>query len=187
MQERMDGKVTSLFGWFMIVALFFVVFHMRTVYMDIAESVVERDMADYNRMLLSACSGGSVAPTIVQTEKIMEVAVDDGAPVTASYAGEFEVDANCCELYNHICGGTGVTASGMPQVAGITAGANFEALPVGTWIYIDGVGIRQVQDTGPDCPMNHIDVAVETHEEALAWELQGIHRVWILEVNQSGS
>lgn len=63
MQERMDGKVTSLFGWFMIVALFFVVFHMRTVYMDSVASVVERDMVDYNRMLLSACNGVSVTPT----------------------------------------------------------------------------------------------------------------------------
>lgn len=184
MQERMDGKTTSLFGWIMIVALFFVVFHMRTVYMQSAESVIEMDMVDYNRMLLSACNGGSVTPTIVQTEKVIErVAVEDGTPITAHYVGEFEVDANCCELYNHICGGTGVTASGMPQVSGITAGANFDALAAGTWIYIEGVGIRQVQDTGPDCPMNHIDVAVETHEEALAWKLQGIHRVWILEVN----
>lgn len=100
----------------------------------------------------------------------------------AEYVGEYDCAAYCCEKYNHICGGTGITASGYTQESGITAGANFDALPAGTWIYIDGVGIRQVQDTGPDCPMNHIDVAVETHEEALAWKLQGIHSVWILEV-----
>lgn len=97
------------------------------------------------------------------------------------YAGEFDVTANCCESGCAMCGGTGVTASGAPQVAGVTAGANFDTLPAGTWIYIDGVGIRVVQDTGPDCPADHIDVAVDTHKEALAWPGYGKHNVWILQ------
>lgn len=100
--------------------------------------------------------------------------------ISAEYAGVFEVTANCCEAGCSMCGGTGTTASGAPQTAGITAGANFDALPAGTWVYIEGVGIRQVQDTGPGCPANHIDVAVTTHAEALAWPLQGEHRVWII-------
>ena len=80
-----------------------------------------------------------------------------------------------------MCGGTGITASGAPQVAGVTAGANFDTLPAGTWIYIEDVGIRVVQDTGPDCPEYHIDVAVSTHSEALSWQGYGTHKVWILE------
>lgn len=113
-------------------------------------------------------------------EDIVQEEVKAELPLQIEYVGEFDCAANCCEEYNHICGGTGVTASGMPQTAGITAGANFDKLPVGTWIYIADVGIRQVQDTGPDCPENHIDVAVETHKEALAWEGYGVHRVWII-------
>ena len=97
------------------------------------------------------------------------------------YAGEFEVTANCCEAGCAMCGGTGITASGAPQVAGVTAGANFDTLPAGTWIYIEGVGIRQVQDTGAGCPADHIDVAVETHAEALRWAGYGTHKVWILQ------
>ena len=93
--------------------------------------------------------------------------IDGNAPAW-EYAGEFYVTANCCESGCAMCGGTGITASGAPQVAGVTAGANFDTLPAGTVIYIDGVGIRVVQDTGPDCPADHIDVAVETHAEAEA-------------------
>ena len=97
------------------------------------------------------------------------------------YVGEFDVTANCCESGCAMCGGTGITASGAPQVAGVTAGANFDTLPAGTVIYIEGVGIRIVQDTGPNCPEDHIDVAVETHAEALAWAGYGRHKVYILQ------
>lgn len=106
--------------------------------------------------------------------------IDPNAPAW-EYAGEFYVTANCCESGCAMCGGTGITASGAPQVAGVTAGANFDTLPAGTVIYIDGVGIRVVQDTGPDCPEDHIDVAVDTHAEALAWPGYGKHRVYILQ------
>jgi 3D (Asp-Asp-Asp) domain-containing protein len=99
-----------------------------------------------------------------------------------TYIGEFQCAANCCEHYRHICGdGLGITASGAPQEAGVTAGANFDVLPAGTWIYIEDVGIRQVQDTEPDCPEYHIDVAVQTHAEALSWPGYGKHRVYILQ------
>ena len=106
--------------------------------------------------------------------------IDGNAPAW-EYAGEFYVTANCCESGCAMCGGTGITASGAPQVAGVTAGANFDVLPAGTVIYIEDVGIRVVQDTGPDCPADHIDVAVETHAEALSWPGYGKHRVYILQ------
>lgn len=179
----MDSKVGSLFGIILMACATAIILYFRSVSLELnrVKPTIKRDMTGYNRTILYSCNGyDSITPTIVQNE-VAEVNSKVETPVVASYVGEFDVAANCCEKYNHICGGTGITASGMPQVAGITVGANFDSLPAGTWIYIDGVGIRQVQDTGPDCPMNHIDVAVETHEEALKWELQGIHDVWILE------
>lgn len=97
------------------------------------------------------------------------------------YVGEFDVTANCCESGCAMCGGTGITASGAPQVAGVTAGANFEVLPAGTVIYIEDVGVRVVQDTGPDCPADHIDIAVDTHAEALSWPGYGKHSVYVLQ------
>ncbi len=106
--------------------------------------------------------------------------IDGNAPAW-EYAGEFDVTANCCESGCAMCGGTGITASGAPQEPGVTAGANFDVLPAGTVIYIEDVGIRVVQDTGPNCPADHIDVAVDTHAEALAWAGYGKHRVYILQ------
>ena len=46
--------------------------------------------------------------------------IDPNAPVW-EYAGTFDVTANCCESGCAMCGGTGITASGAPQVAGVTA------------------------------------------------------------------
>lgn len=120
------------------------------------------------------------AQTPIVIPENMDISVSDMYGLSI-YIGEFDCTAYCCEEYEHICGGTGVTAAGYPQQSGITAGANFNVLPPGTWIYIEDVGIRQVQDTGPDCPSRHIDIAVETHQEALEWGLMGGHEVYVLE------
>lgn len=45
---------------------------------------------------------------------------------------------------------------------------------------IEGVGIRIVQDKGAGVQGYHLDVAVDTHENALAWSGYGEHRVWII-------
>ena len=96
------------------------------------------------------------------------------------YIGEYKCTAYCCEKYPHICGGSGKTASGQPIQANVSvAVTDFKTMPYGTVIYIEDVGIRIVQDTG-GFPKNQIDVAVATHTEALNWEGQGSHRVYII-------
>ena len=37
-----------------------------------------------------------------------------------------------------------------------------------------------MQDKGGAVQGNHLDVAVDTHENALAWRGYGNHRVWII-------
>lgn len=98
------------------------------------------------------------------------------------YAGVFECTAYCTEKYRHICGtGTGITASGQPIQADVTVAADQTLLPYGTVVYIEGVGIRIVQDRGAGVQGNHIDVAVSgSHEDALKWTGYGEHRVWII-------
>ena len=103
------------------------------------------------------------------------------AGMTAEYIGEFECSAYCAEEYPHICGGNGITASGAPVTAGLTVAVDSEAIPLGSAIYIEGVGIRIAQDTGSAVIDNRIDVAVETHAEAESWVGYGLHNVWILE------
>lgn len=108
-----------------------------------------------------------------------ENALPDG--LTKEYAGEFLCTAYCTEEYPHICGtGDGITASGAPVTAGLTVAAD-ESLPFGTVLYIEGIGVRVVQDRGAAIQGNKLDVAVsDSHEDALNWEGYGEHRVWII-------
>lgn len=99
----------------------------------------------------------------------------------AEYIGTFDCTAYCAEEYPHICGGTGITASGAPVTAGLTVAIDPEVIPLGTILYIEGVGVRIAQDTGSAIKGQKIDVAVETHTEAESWTGWGTHNVWILE------
>lgn len=94
------------------------------------------------------------------------------------YAGEYTIVAYCAEQYPHICGGNPTTASGEPVTPGVTVAADPDVMPLGTRIYIDGIGERVVQDTGGAIRGRKIDLAVESHQEAVAWGVQ--HKgVWV--------
>lgn len=96
------------------------------------------------------------------------------------FAGEFAVYAYCVEQYPHICGGNFTTASGEPVTPGVTVAADPDVLPMGTRVYIDGIGERVVQDTGGVIRGRKIDLAVESHEEALEFGRRAAE-VYILE------
>lgn len=113
----------------------------------------------------------------------LEAAQTGPAGFSAVYLGEFNCTAYCSEQYEHICGtGDGITASGAPVQAGVTVAADPDILPLGSAVYIEGVGLRYVQDTGSAVKGKALDVAVDTHSEALTWSGYGTHRVWLLEV-----
>ena len=78
----------------------------------------------------------------------------------------------CCEKRPHICGtGNGITASGVPVQAGVSVAVDPKVIPLGSTVYVDyGDGVVHTyiaHDTGGAVKGNHIDVAVETHAEAL--------------------
>ncbi|MCI6640154.1 MAG: 3D domain-containing protein [Pygmaiobacter massiliensis] len=103
--------------------------------------------------------------------------------LTASYAGEFTLTAYCTEPVAHICNsGSGITKSGAPVTPGVTVAADLSVLPLGSVVYIEGVGVRLVQDTGSALQGKRLDVAVDgIHADALSWPLGGqLARVWIL-------
>lgn len=70
--------------------------------------------------------------------------------------------------------------SGAKVQPGVTVAADTSVLPYGTVVYIEGVGLRVVQDTGGAVKGNKLDVAVNTHAEALSWSGWGSRRVWII-------
>lgn len=99
--------------------------------------------------------------------------------MSLEYAGNFTSTAYCCETYDHICGGNGVTASGTVPTPGLTIAADWGVLPAGTWVYIEGIGVRRVEDRGSAIVGNKLDIALATHAEALTWGNRS-HNVWIL-------
>lgn len=101
--------------------------------------------------------------------------------LTLTYAGSFNCTAYCVEEYVHICGeGHGITSSGAKVQPGVTVAADISILPYGTVVYIEDVGLRVVQDTGSLIEGNKLDIAVNTHAEAVSWAGYGSRRVWIV-------
>lgn len=94
------------------------------------------------------------------------------------YLGDFKTTYYCDERRSHICGGNGVTASGKPTQVGKTIAVDPTVIPLGTTVYIEGVGFMEAQDTGGAVIGNHIDILVEDHytAEQLGTQYNG---VWI--------
>ena len=132
-----------------------------------------REAAQYLIMLLALLTIQHPAATAPhQMEPMAEVVPK------MTYAGEYTIVAYCTEQYPHICGGNPTTANGEPVTPGVTIAADPDVLPLGTRVYIDGIGERVVQDTSGAIRGRKIDLAVESHQEAVAWGVQ--HKgVWV--------
>ena len=94
------------------------------------------------------------------------------------YIGVCTLTAYCCESKGnpHICGtGTGLTASGLPVAPGMVA-VDPKVIPLGSTVIINGVSYLAA-DTG--VKGYHIDIAIQTHEEANAFGVSSAE-VWII-------
>ena len=108
-------------------------------------------------------------PVVVREEK----AVEPEAPELVSL-GKFTVYAYCpCEK---CCGkwSGGPTASGVMPEEGRTVAADWDVLPAGTEIYLDGIGWRTVEDTGSGIKGNTLDLYMDSHQDALEWGVQEV-------------
>lgn len=144
----------------------------RTIYANRAQNWMDRAIQDEEIV-------DQLQKQLCETQR-MNIEVNESIQLT--YAGEFFCTAYCTERYKHICGtGTGITASGATAQAGITAAADADVFPFGTVLYIEDVGIRVVQDRGAAVQGRKLDIAVDTHRNALTWAKYGAHRVWIVE------
>lgn len=103
-----------------------------------------------------------------------------GEEYTFVYIGDFKITHYCTEKRKHICGtGTGLTATGTQVTAGRTIAVDPNVIPYGSKVYIEGYGFRIAEDCGGAVKKKHIDIAVETHEEALQMGVTN-GGVWIL-------
>ena len=96
------------------------------------------------------------------------------------YIGDFKLTHYCNEQFEHICGyGNGLTATGTQTTVGRTIAVDPKVIPYGTKVYIEGYGWRTAEDCGGAVNGNHIDILVNTHDQA---ESIGVKNggVWIL-------
>ena len=98
---------------------------------------------------------------------------------TLMSAEEFEITYYCPCF--ECCGKTdGITASGTLAIEGQTIAADWDMLPPGTKLFIDGIGFRTVEDKGGVIKGKKIDVFMNSHTAVLE---AGIHKakVYIVE------
>lgn len=96
------------------------------------------------------------------------------------YIGDYKISHYCVERYAHICGeGAGVTSTGTIVTPGRTIAVDSSYIPYGSSVYIEGYGWRIAEDCGGGISGKHIDMAVNSHEEAMRL---GINKtgVWLL-------
>ena len=96
------------------------------------------------------------------------------------YLGEFKYTYYCDERYAHICGeGIGLTASETPTEVGTTIAVDPSIIPLGSTVYIEGIGLRIAQDIGGAIKGNKIDILLNTHSECFEQTLVN-GGVWIV-------
>lgn len=99
------------------------------------------------------------------------------------YMGEFKLTHYCTELRKHICGtGAGITATGTQVTAGRTIAVDPTVIPYGSKVYIEGYGWRTAEDCGGAVKNKQIDIAVDTHSNALSMGVTN-GGVWLLVEN----
>ena len=93
----------------------------------------------------------------------------------------------CCGKYaKNRPNGIVYTGSGEIAEEGVTIAADWEVLPPGTEVEIDGIGTRIVQDKGSAIKGNRIDIYFESHQKALDFGVQEV-QLRILDKKESPS
>ena len=101
------------------------------------------------------------------------------------YIGEYKLTHYCPGYHGEPCGtGDGLTATGTKVTDGRTIAVDPSVIPYGSKVYIEGYGWRVAEDCGGGVNGKHIDIAVDSHSQALEMGTK-TGCVWILVKNNS--
>jgi 3D (Asp-Asp-Asp) domain-containing protein len=105
------------------------------------------------------------ATEVLHTEKTIDIKPKEDKPLDTRYLGEFKISFYDADK---ACTGTtsGITKTGAHVTKDLTVAVDPRVIPLGSYIYIEGIGIRKAQDTGGAIKGQAIDVYVPTHTEA---------------------
>jgi uncharacterized protein YabE (DUF348 family)/3D (Asp-Asp-Asp) domain-containing protein len=78
----------------------------------------------------------------------------------------------------------GVTASGAKVKEGRTIAVDPKVIPIGWWVYIEGVGFRRAEDKGSAIKGNKIDVYYDSHTHAEKFGKKSGYTVYVLGPNK---
>ncbi|UUZ82193.1 ubiquitin-like domain-containing protein [Paenibacillus sp. P26] len=76
--------------------------------------------------------------------------------------------------------GYGVTSSGAKVTEGRTIAVDPKVIPIGWWVYIDGLGFRRAEDTGSAVKGNLIDVYFESNDYANRFGTKRGYTVYVI-------
>jgi len=74
----------------------------------------------------------------------------------------------------------GITASGTKVTEGRTIAVDPKVIPMGWWVYIEGIGLRRAEDTGSAIKGNKIDVYFDNPEYAKRFGMKRGYKVYII-------
>ncbi|CAM4485509.1 ubiquitin-like domain-containing protein [Paenibacillus tarimensis] len=78
----------------------------------------------------------------------------------------------------------GITASGARVKEGRTIAVDPKVIPIGWWVYIEGIGFRRAEDTGSAIKGNKIDVYFDSESYALKFGRKKGYTVYVLGPNK---
>lgn len=78
----------------------------------------------------------------------------------------------------------GITASGKRAEEGRTIAVDPGVIPLGTWVYIEGIGFRRAEDTGGAVKGNKIDVYYEDDRSAVNFGMKRSKAVYVIGRNK---
>lgn len=112
-----------------------------------------------------------LSKTVDELSTIIE---EEHSNIQIAYLGKFTLTYYSKEQFPD------ATYTGVMPQAGITVAVDPNLIPLGSQLYINGLGVRYAQDTGGKIKGNNIDVFVDTTAEAIKLGRQKQIDVWIL-------
>ncbi|MGE5573278.1 MAG: 3D domain-containing protein [Bacteroidota bacterium] len=153
---------------------------------DIGAHVPEPDAA--SSLHIDGCTGGSECYRLPDNRPAQDGDLEDDRIVPISVTGGIRVTATAYDSCPICTGKTkdhpafGVTSSGVPATPDRTIAVDPQVIPIGSWVYVEGLGVYRAEDTGGAIRGNRIDIFMPTHEEALEF---GIREIDVFLVEQT--
>lgn len=177
-ERRRDSRrmMENLMGFcFLAMLLLLLMSYLSTTVRTIEETALEPQETDAGRL-----PGDDTPATERCYMTAEEVEAEENAMIEAALLARSEkiegvtVTFYCSELYPHICGtGDGITASGRRVTPYVSCAVDPDVIPLGSTIMVDfGDGelvYLRADDVGGAISGDHIDIAVEGHDEAIGY------------------